>query len=188
MPNPTHKTTPYSRRLREEAFDLYFAGLSAPQVGTALRKRYGADAPHPSTLKRWMVQDRWASRRQDIRRHTARLDDQARAADDTRMLTALTSLRETLVTAGSELPARSAEGAVYALAALQKIIDRLSLVAIEERGPSGNQDPDFIMEAMFRAMSEDEVVGPVLDGRIPQIMDRFERYLGVDQELEMDRP
>lgn len=188
MPNPTHKTTPYPRRLREEAFDLYFAGLSAPQVGAELRKRYRADAPHPSTLKRWMVLDRWASRRKAIHRNTARLDDQARATDDTRMLAALTSLRETLVTAGSELPARSAEGAVYALAALQKIIDRLSPVSVDERGAPGYLDPDFIQEAMFRAMAIDEVVGPALDGRIPLIMDRFERYLGVDQEAEMDRP
>ena len=83
----------------------------------------GRRAPHGSTIKRWMVQDRWPSRRQAIRLHTARLDDRLRATDGARLIASLTGLRDTLVVAaGSELPFRSAEGAIFSLAALQKVI------------------------------------------------------------------
>ncbi len=127
------RPAPHPRQLHEEAFDLYCAGLSCPQVGAALRKRHGAGAPHRSTLKRWMVQDRWPSRRLAIHEHAARLEDRLRAAEGSRHIASLTGLRDTVVAAvGSELPFRSAEGAVFSLAALQKVIDRLSRAAAEE--------------------------------------------------------
>ena len=80
------RPAPHPRQLHEEAFDLYCAGLSCPQVGAALRKRHGADAPHGSTIKRWMVQDRWPSRRQAIHQHAARLNDRLRATGDAMMM------------------------------------------------------------------------------------------------------
>ena len=85
------RPVPHSQQLHEEAFDLYCAGLSCPKVAAALRGRYGDDAPHLNTLKRWMIQDRWPSRRQDIHEHTARLNARQLAVGNTRMVTSLFS-------------------------------------------------------------------------------------------------
>ncbi len=179
-----HRTrpAPHPRQLHEEAFDLYCAGLSCPQVGAALRKRHGADAPHGSTIKRWMVQDRWPSRRQAIHQHTARLNDRLRATDGARLIDSLTGLRETLVAAaGSELPFRSAEGAVFSLAALQKVIDRLSRAAVDESCSVSDEDLDMVVDTVFQVLREDEEIGPVLDRRTSQILDILERRRLNDQ-------
>ncbi len=175
-----HQTrpVPHPQQLHEEAFDLYCAGLSCPKVGATLRKRYGADAPHGSTIKRWMVQDRWPSRRQAILQHTARLDDRLRATEGARLIASLTGLRETLVAAaGSELPFRSAEGAIFSLAALQKVIDRLSKAAVEASGSYSREDMEMVVETMYQVMSEDEEIGPVLDRRFLHILNIIERRL-----------
>ena len=183
------RPAPHPRQLHEEAFDLYCAGLSCPQVGAALRKRHGADAPHRSTIKRWMVQDRWPSRRQAIRLHIARLDDRLRVTEGARLISSLTGLRETLVAAaGSELPFRSAEGAVFSLAALQKVIDRLSKAAVEASGNFSQEDFETVVDTVYQVMSEDEEVGPVLDRRFSRILDIIERQLDDQQVKEMDRP
>ncbi len=172
------RSTPHSRQLHEEAFDLYCAGLSCPQVGAALRKCYGADAPHNNTLKRWMIQDRWPSRRQAIHQHTNRLNDRLRATEDTRLISSLAGLRDTLVAAaGSELPFRSAEGAVFSLAALQKVIDRLSRAADGEGAISSQEDLNTVIETVLQVLLEDEEVGPVLARRIPEIINRVARLL-----------
>ncbi len=182
-----HRTrpTPHPRQLHEEAFDLYCAGLSCPQVGAALRKRHGADAPHRSTIKRWMVQDRWPSRRQAIHQHAARLNDRLRASGDARLIDSLTGLRETVVAvAGSELPFSSAEGAVFSLAALQKVIDRLSKAAVDESRSVSQEDLDMVVDTVYQALSEDEEVGPVLDRRFSQIIDILERHFNDDQQVK----
>ena len=159
-------------------WSTFGAGFAIPpKVGEALRERCGVDAPHDSTLKRWMVRDRWASRRQAIHEHTARLNDRLRAAEDTRLIASLTGLRETLVAAGAELPFRSAEGAVFALSALQKVIDRLSKAAAEESDCFSQEDLDMVMETLFQVLWEDEVVGAALDQRMSQLLDLIDSRL-----------
>ena len=183
------RPAPHPRQLHEEAFDLYCAGLSCPQVRAALRKRHGADAPHGSTIKRWMVQDRWPSRRQAIRQHIARLDDRLRASGDARLIDSLTGLRETVVAAaGSELPFSSAEGAVFSLAALQKVIDRLSKAAVDESCSVSEEDLEMVVDTVYQVMSEDEEVGPVLDRRFSRILDIIERQLNEQLARPPDGP
>ncbi len=183
------RPAPHPRRLHEEAFDLYCAGLSCPKVGAALRGRYGADAPHVSSLKRWMVRDRWASRRQVIRLHATRLDDRLRATDGSGHIASLTGLRDTLVAAvGSELPFRSAEGAVFSLAALQKVIDRLSRAAAEASEGFSQDYLEQVVETVYRVLSEDEEVGPVLDRRYSQILGIIERSLDDQSVYRLARP
>ena len=184
------RPAPHPRQLHEEAFDLYCAGLSCSQVGAALRKRHGADAPHYSTLRRWMVRDRWPSRRQAIHEHAARLDDRLRAAEGSRHIASLTGLRDTVVAAvGSELPFRSAEGAVFSLAALQKVIDRLSRAAFNKDDEFSEENLEHIVETMYQVFREDEEVGPVLDRRFSQILDIIERHLNDDKQvIGMDLP
>ncbi len=175
-----HRTrpTPHSRQLREKAFDLYCAGLSCSQVGVALRERCGADTPHYSTLRRWMLRDRWPSRRLSIHEHASRLEDQVRAAEDNRLIASLTGLRDTLVAAaGSELPFRSAEGAVFSLAALQKVIDRLSKAAVDESCSVSQENLDLVIDTILQVLQEDEVVGAALEQRMPRILDIIERQL-----------
>ncbi len=158
-------------------------------MGAALRKRHGADAPHGSTIKRWMVQDRWPTRRQAIHQHGARLNDRLRANDDTLLIASLTGLRETVVAAaGSELSFSSAEGAVFSLAALQKVIDRLSKAAVDESCSVSQEDLEMVVDTVYQVMSEDEEVGPVLDRRFSRILDIIERQLDDQQVKEMDRP
>jgi len=179
------RPAPHSRRLHEEAFDLYCAGLSCSQVGAALRKRHGADAPHYSTLRRWMVRDRWPSRRLAIHEHAARLDDRLRAVEGSRHIASLTGLRDTIVAAvGSELPFRSAEGAVFSLAALQKVIDRLSRAAVDKDYEFSEANLEQIVETMYHVLSEDEEVGPVLDRRFSQILDIIERRINEDEQVK----
>jgi len=182
------RSAPHPLQLHEEAFDLYCAGLSCPQVGEALRERYGADAPHNNTLKRWMVRDCWPSRRQAIREHTALLNDRLRAAEDTRLIASLTGLRDTLVAAGSDLPFRSAEGAVFSLAALQKVIDRLSKAAAGESDCFSQEDLDMVMETFFQVLWEDEEVAPVLDRRMSQILDIIDSRLNDQPVRHPDGP
>lgn len=63
-PPPTRRSFP--RQLHEEAFGLYCAGLTGPQVVQVLKDRYGRGAPSAATLKRWMHKDRWTARRREI--------------------------------------------------------------------------------------------------------------------------
>ena len=135
-----------------------------------------------------MVRDRWASRRQAIREHTARLDDRLRAAEDTRLIASITGLRETLVAAGSDLPFHSAEVAVFALAALQKVIDRLSEAAAEESNCFSQEDLDMVMETLFQVLWDDEEIAPVLDRRMSQILDIIDSHLNDQQAKGIGRP
>jgi len=132
-----------------------------------------------------MVQDRWPSRRQAIHQHAARLNDRLRAAEGYRHIASLTGLRDTVVAAvGSELPFRSAEGAVFSLAALQKVIDRLSRAAVEDSGSISDEELDQVVETVYQVFSEDEEVGPVLDRRMGQIIDIIERHFDDDQQVK----
>jgi len=136
-----------------------------------------------------MVLDRWPSRRQAIRQHTARLNDRLRAAEDTRLIASLTGLRDTLVAAaGSELPFRSAEGAVFSLAALQKVIDRLSRSAVEESGDFSQENLDMVVQTLLQVLREDEEVGPALDRRMPRIIDIIESRLSRRDPFGNDQP
>ena len=182
------RPTPHPRQLHEEAFDLYCAGLSCSQVGVALRERCGADTPHYSTLRRWMLRDRWPSRRLSIHEHASRLEDQVRAAEDNRLIASLTGLRDTLVAAGSALPFRSAEGAVFSLAAVQKVIDRLSRAPVEESDVFSQENLDLVIDTILQVLQEDEVVGAALEQRMPQILDIIESSLDDLEVKERDGP
>jgi len=132
-----------------------------------------------------MVRDRWPSRRLAIHEHAARLDDRLRAAEGSRHIASLTGLRDTVVAAvGSELPFRSAEGAVFSLAALQKVIDRLSRAAVDTDYEFSEANLEQIVETVYHALSEDEEVGPVLDRRFSQILDIIERRINEDEQVK----
>ncbi len=85
---------------------------------------------------------------------------------------------------GSELPFRSAEGAVFSLAALQKVIDRLSSAAVDKDDEFSEENLAQIVETMYQVFREDEEVGPVLDRRISRILDIIERQLNGDLQVK----
>ncbi len=85
-PPPTRRIFP--GQLHEEAFGLYCAGLSGPQVVRVLKDRYGRGAPTASTLKRWMRKDRWTARRREIVHTAQALADRVRARLDADKATA----------------------------------------------------------------------------------------------------
>lgn len=118
------RSAPYTIQWREEAFDLYVTGLSRRQVHAELRQLYGDDAPSETSLKRWSVQDHWTERRARIRRRMRRCDDADRALSGSRMTEELRKLRRLVVDAVGDLNFNSAEGALFALAALERIIER----------------------------------------------------------------
>ena len=95
-PPPTRRTFP--RQLHEEAFGLYCAGLSGPQVVRVLKDRYGRGAPSAVTVKRWMRKDRWTARRREIVFTAQALADRVRARLDADKATApvLSDSREQL--------------------------------------------------------------------------------------------
>ncbi|MCB7129050.1 MAG: hypothetical protein J3T61_05895 [Candidatus Brocadiales bacterium] len=93
-----------------------------------------------------------------------------------------------MAAAGSELPFRSAEGAVFSLAALQKVIDRLSRAAAEARGYYSQDDLEMVVDTVYQVLCEDEEVGPVLDRRLSQIQDILERQLNDQPVRRPDGP
>lgn len=123
---------PYPTDDREEAFDLHVSGFSRPQILAHLNDRYGDAAPSKSTLKRWAVQDHWTARRARIRSLTRDHDDHQRALVGTRMTGELLNVRRLAVEAAQDLPFSSAEGALFALAALERIIDRHEVRLVEQ--------------------------------------------------------
>jgi len=123
---------PYPPDVREEAFDLHVSGFNRPQILAHLSDRYGDAAPSKSTLKRWSVQDHWIARRARIRSLTRSQDDDQRALVGTRMTGELLNVRRLAVEAAQDLPFSSAEGALFALAALERIIDRHDVRSVEQ--------------------------------------------------------
>ena len=122
--------------LREEAFDLFVAGYSRRRLCAELRARYGAEAPSEATLRNWSRSCGWMDRRARIRgilRHRA---DTLRALAGPDLTAALHKLRSLVVDAVAETPFHSAEGALFSLAALERVIarheDREAERALEE--------------------------------------------------------
>ena len=123
---------PYPDDDREEAFDLYISGFNRRRILTRLRDRHGDGAPSETSLKRWSVQDHWTARRARIRSLTRSHDDNQRALVGTRMAGELLNVRRLAVEAAQDLPFSSAEGALFALAALERIIDRHEVRLVEQ--------------------------------------------------------
>ncbi len=119
---PRRKT--YSPALRAEAFDLYLIHPTRTHAHAELRQRHGADAPSLATLKRWANQANWTHRRRFILGHLQKQADHDRAITGAPFLDTLQQVRSQVFRAVDEIPFHSAEGALYALAALERIIDR----------------------------------------------------------------
>lgn len=123
---------PYPPDFREQAFDLHVSGFNRRQILARLQDHHGAAAPSESTLKRWSVQDHWTARRTRIRSLTRSHHDDQRALVGTRMTGELLNIRRLAVEAAQDLPFSSAEGALFALAALERIIDRHEVRLVEQ--------------------------------------------------------
>ncbi len=123
MTNQRHRQT-YPPALRAEAFDLYLIHQTRSQAHAELRQRYGSDAPSLATLKRWAAQDNWNQRSRLILSHLQNKADHDRAITGAPFLDTLQQVRSQVLRAIDETPFHSAEGALYALAALERIIDR----------------------------------------------------------------
>ena len=132
IPGPTframtkahHRTAAYDRRLREEAFDLYCTGLSHTRVQAELVQRHGRAAPGLTSLKRWAQADRWQGRRNTIWQAIRVRQDADRSISDDEYLEELHLLRRTVLEALQNLSFSTAEGALFALAALERVIGR----------------------------------------------------------------
>jgi len=114
----------YPPALRNAAFDLFVSGLSQTDIAAELQQLYGAAAPALATLKRWSRQDSWTERRQRIRRRLQVRTDDERVLTGDPYMESLQQLRGNAVQAVGDIPFRSAEGALYALAALERVIER----------------------------------------------------------------
>ncbi len=123
---------PYPPDDREEAFDHHVSGFNRRKILARLRDRHGAAAPSESTLKRWALQDHWTARRARIRSLTRDHDDHQRALVGTRLTGELLKVRRQAVEAAQDLPFSSAEGALFALAALERIIDRHEVRLVDQ--------------------------------------------------------
>ena len=124
MTKPHHRTAAYARRLREEAFDLYCTGLSHPRVQAELADRHGEVAPSRATLRRWAQADRWQGRRSTIWQAIRERRDADRTLSGDEYLEELHQLRRTVLEALRNLSFSTAEGALFALAALERVIGR----------------------------------------------------------------
>ena len=124
MAKPQHRTAAYDRRLREEAFDLYCTGLSHPRVQAELAERHGEAAPSRTSLRRWAQADRWQGRRSTIWQAIRERQDADRALSGDEYLEELHQLRRTVLDALQNLSFSTAEGALFALAALERVIGR----------------------------------------------------------------
>ncbi len=120
---------PHPPQLRAEAFDLYLSGLSRPRVHGELVARHGDAAPGLSTVKRWSKEDDWARRRSGISRrggglgNALSLDAGSDPLSGDQLTVDLYVLRHQVLAAFNGLPFHSAEGALYALAALERVIE-----------------------------------------------------------------
>ncbi|MCH8024757.1 MAG: hypothetical protein IIB43_08630 [Candidatus Marinimicrobia bacterium] len=124
MKKPQHRTAAYARRLREEAFDLYCTGLSHPRVQAELAQRHGEAAPSRTSLRRWAQADRWQGRRNTIWQAIRVRQDADRTLSGDEYLEELHQLRRTVLEALQNLSFSTAEGALFALAALERVIGR----------------------------------------------------------------
>ncbi len=110
--------------LREEAFDLVVAGYSRRRLCAELRARYGVEAPSEATLRNWSRSDGWMDRRARIRGILRDRADALRTVAGPELTTELHKLRSLALDAVAETPFHSAEGALFSLAALERVIAR----------------------------------------------------------------
>ncbi len=110
--------------LREEAFDLFVAGYSRRRLCAELRASYGSAAPSESAVGNLSRRDRWMERRARIRQLLRARADTLRALAGPDLTAQLQKLRRLVVEAVGEATFRSAEGALYSLAALERVIAR----------------------------------------------------------------
>ncbi|MEE9162778.1 MAG: hypothetical protein V3U35_07375 [Candidatus Neomarinimicrobiota bacterium] len=110
--------------LREEAFDLFVAGYSRRRLCAELRGCYGSAAPSESAVGNWSRRDCWVERRVRIRQLLRARADTLRALAGPDLTAQLHKLRRLVVEAVGEATFRSAEGALYSLAALERVIAR----------------------------------------------------------------
>ena len=122
MKNGNRKNTPQ----REAAFDLYCQGLSLRQVQERLADESGDAAPSFSTLKRWSTEGDWVARRGRIHDALGEQRDHARLLYGMDYIAAVTQLREKLLSDAVNLKVHSGDQAIYALVALEKLINDLT--------------------------------------------------------------
>jgi hypothetical protein len=125
MTKQSHHTDPFPRQLREEAFDLYCTGLTRPHLQAELARRHGTTtAPSLATIKRWAQADSWKQRRDTIWQAVRQRRDADRALLGSEYLDKLHQLRHTVLEALHNLSFSTAEGALFGLAALERVIER----------------------------------------------------------------
>lgn len=182
MTKPHHRTAAYARRLREEAFDLYCTGLSHPRVQAELSERHGEAAPGLTSLRRWAHADRWQDRRNTIWLAIRERQDADRTLAGDEYLEELRQLRRTVLEALKNLSFSTAEGALFALAALERVIGRqLDQLQIDRLNATFKP----LMSAQFDRLAT--VLGTPGQGSAPQRTARQETNRG-ESPLEESMP
>jgi hypothetical protein len=110
---------------REAAFDLYCSGLPLREVHRELVGRCGGEAPSLSTLKRWSTDGDWVARRDKIQDAREEQHDQQRILYGMDYIAELTRIRRKLLSDAAQLKVNSGDQAIYALIALEKLLDKL---------------------------------------------------------------
>lgn len=165
----------YSYQVKEAAFGLYCQNLSADKIARRIPEMYGDEVhPHLSTIERWIREGNWTVRRKEIHRETEALVDQHRVRTTAELLADMSGLREKVMEASNSLEFKSAEGAVRSLATLQRVIDGLTQ---PKEGAISKQQLEAVVETIFQALRQDEVLGPVLARRQADILARIEALL-----------
>ncbi|MQY64675.1 MAG: hypothetical protein GH143_10320 [Calditrichaeota bacterium] len=165
----------YSHQVWEAAFNLYCQNLSAEKITRRIPEMYGDEVrPHLSTIERWIRQGNWTARREEIHREREALADQHCVRTTAELLADMSSLREKILDASNSLEFKSAKGAVRSQATLQRIIDGLTQ---PKEGTIIKWQLEAVVETIFQALRQDEVLGPVLAERQADIMARIEARL-----------
>lgn len=152
----------YPDAIRDEAFDLYCTGLSRRRVAVALQEKYGKEhAPHATTVKRWMSQERWTERKKVIRKRAMELEDRQRVLEVIRLMQGF-----------EEVPFKSKCEAVRTVVQGQKLVKELME---EVEVPISDKEIRMIVEHFFKVLHADEEVGPVLERRRYHIDAALER-------------
>lgn len=160
----------YPKYIKDEAFTLDCAGMTANAIAKNLKRRYRVKLT-ASTVQKWMNDPQWAGRKKEITK--VNHDIVMEIAKDTRqeMLEDAINIQRKLLVEVDRLGGTSLEGTAYAWKSISEFILKLE--------DDTKFSPHFILGVILQAVRETPEVAPVFQAHWQTIQEKIKDTLNL---------
>jgi|GEM_PF-1585254 len=167
----------YSQKIKDEAFDLFVQGLSYDSIIKEMKRRRRKDFKlSRKTVTGWAEAGNWEARRAAIQRDAQIVADKKRVSIYAEILDRMSVLEEQIHNRLAMLTPVTFEGGVNSLIKIRKYVD--SLRGSKNSGlKSVGNNIDTIVGVIWKVLSEDDEIGPLLHNREDYILQKIDETL-----------